>query len=283
MQRARNQNAATAARGVGVLMISVWVMRQHIVGRECGWVACGIGSGARSRHLAGRRRRRLASVMAEPVETPRRTLTRAVVPAVALAALAGLGALLVVSLDHDRQVSEAPPENCILGGAEQVGGPIELLDSAGAAVTQADFAGAPALVYFGFTHCPDVCPTTLYTLAEALALPGGYDVQSVLISLDPARDTPELMHAYVRTEGFPAGLVGLTGAPDQIAAATGAFRVSAERPPAEGAESVAYAINHSSFLYVMDGQWRTRAIIRTIGASPEQMAQCVSIALKELG
>ncbi len=216
--------------------------------------------------------------MPDPIETPRRNLTGAVVPALAAAALAGLGMLALVSQNRGRQGAEAPPENCILGGADLVGGPIELVDSNGASVTQADFAGEPAVVYFGFTHCPDVCPTTMYTLAEALAEPGGYDVQPVLVSVDPERDTPEIMGAYARTEGFPPGLLGLTGTPAQIEAAKGAFRVYGARAPLEGGNGT-YNIDHTSFLYVMDGQWRTRAIVRTIGASPEQVAACIAVGL----
>ncbi len=218
--------------------------------------------------------------MPDPIETPRRNLTGAVVPALAAAALAGLGMLALVSQNRGRQVAEPPPENCILGGAEQVGGPIELLDSNGATVSEADFAGKPAIVYFGFTHCPDVCPTTMYTLAEALAEPGGYDVQAVLVSVDPERDTPEIMGAYALTDGFPPGLSGLTGTPAQIEAAKRAFRVYGARAPAEGAPADSYNIDHTSFLYVMDGQWRTRAVIRTLGASPEQVAQCIAAGLE---
>ena len=218
--------------------------------------------------------------MAEPPETPRRNLTGAIVPALAAAALAGFGALLLVGRGGEAKQAEAPViENCILEGAEQVGGPVALVDANGASVTQADFAGEPAVVYFGFTRCPDVCPTTMYTLAEALARPGGYDVQSILVSVDPERDAPEVMGAYVRTEGFPPGLVGLTGAPAQVDAAKRAFRVYSARAPAEGAPADAYNVDHTSLLYVMDGQWRTRAIVRTIGASPEQVAQCIAAGL----
>jgi protein SCO1 len=213
--------------------------------------------------------------MADPVETPRRKLTGAVAPALAAAALAGLGALALVSLEKQ---APPPPENCILAGAEQVGGPISLRDANGAAVTEADFAGAPALVYFGFTHCPDVCPTAMYALAEALAEPGGYDVRSALITVDPARDTPEVMGAYARTEGFPPGLVGLSGTQAQIDAATRAFRVASARAP--GAAADAYNFDHSSLLYVMDGQWRTRAIVRTIGATPQHYAACIAAGLE---
>jgi protein SCO1/2 len=212
------------------------------------------------------------------METPRLNLTGAVVPALAAAALAAAGALFLAGRYGERQ-SAAPPviANCILEGAEEVGGPIALVDENGATVTQADFAGSPAVLYFGFTHCPDICPTTMYALAEALAAPGGYDAQPVLITLDPERDTPEVMGAYARTEGFPSGLVGLTGSRAQIDAAKQAFDVYSSRAP--GSTEDAYNIDHSSFLYVVDGQWRTRSIVNTVRASPNEIAQCIAAGL----
>lgn len=217
--------------------------------------------------------------MAEPVETPRRNLTGAVVPAVAAAALAALGVLLIVT--RNGGPTETPVvENCILEGADAVNGPIELVDSAGQTITQADFAGQPAVLYFGFTHCPDICPTSMYSLAAALAEPGGYDVQTVLISLDPERDTPQVMGAYAATEGFPSGLVGLTGSREQVDAAKASFHVYSARAPIEGAPADTYNVDHSSFLYVLDDQWRTRAIVNTVRATPEQVAQCIAAGLE---
>lgn len=221
--------------------------------------------------------------MSDKIEKPRRDLTGAVVPAVAVAGLAAVGAMLLVGVDWGRTEPQLPPGNCILAGAEEVGGPIDLVDGNGARVTEADFAGEPAVVYFGFTHCPDICPTSMYVLAEALAEPGGYDVTPVLISVDPARDTPEVMHAYTQTGGFPPGLIGLTGTEAQVDAAIDAFRAHASRAPIEGAADGAYNVDHSSFLYVMDGEWRTRSIVRTIGANPQQMAQCIAMGLERQG
>jgi protein SCO1/2 len=216
--------------------------------------------------------------MPDLTEAPRRSLTGAVIPAVAAAALVGAGALVIVGLGEQRGVPATPIENCILEGAEEVGGPIELVDSNGSTVTQADFAGAPAVIYFGFTHCPDVCPTTMYALAEALTGPDAFDVRTALISVDPQRDTPQVMGAYAETDGFPPGLVGLTGSEQQIEAAKRAFHVYAARAPIEGEDAI-YNVDHSSLAYVLDGQWRTRAIIRTTGATPMQYAQCIAAGL----
>lgn len=219
--------------------------------------------------------------MAEPIETPRRNLTGAVVPALAAAALAGFGALLLVARGGDRKQIETPlSENCILEGADEVGGPVALVDSNGAAVSEADFAGEPVVVYFGFTHCPAICPNSMYALAEALSQPGGYDVRAALITLDPVRDTPEVIGTYVRTEGFPPDLVGLTGTPAQVEAAKAAFHVFSARQATEGASADDYTVNHSSFFYVLDGAWRTRSIVRTEGASPADIAQCIAAGLE---
>lgn len=221
--------------------------------------------------------------MGDPPETPRRNLTGAMIPALAAAALAAVGAMLLAGRIGPEKAAGTPVvENCILEGAEEVGGPIALQDANGAAVTQADFAGEPAVVYFGFANCPDICPTTMYTLAEALEQPGGYDVQTIIVSLDPERDTPQVMGAYARTNGFPPGLVGLTGSRAQIDAAKAAFHVYSQRAEIEGAPTGVYNVDHSSFLYVMDPEWRTRSIVNTARATPEQMAACITAGLERI-
>lgn len=236
--------------------------------------------------------------MAEPVETPRRNLTGAIVPALAAAGLAALGALLIVGRNgEDGQTNAAVDLGpCILEHADAVGGPIDLVDANGARVTQADFAGQPAVVYFGFAHCPDVCPTTMYLVAEALASDNGYDVQPILITVDPQRDTPQVMGAYARTEGFPPGLVGLSGPVAQVEAAQRAFRVYSSRSPIQGAPDGTYNVDHSSLLYVMDANWNTVAIMPTMSradpndprspmvpAPVEQVSACIAAGLERGG
>lgn len=212
-----------------------------------------------------------------PTQKPKLDITGAIVPALAAAVAAGIGTLFLVG--QLPEASPAPPENCILQGAEQVGGPISLMDTRGQRVTQADFHRQPAVLYFGYTHCPDVCPTTMYALAQALAAPGGYDIQPVLITVDPQRDTPEVLAQYARTNGFPTGLQGLTGSLTEVQAAEAAFRVYTHVQPVEGAPADAYNVDHTSFLYVMDGQWRTRAIVNSAQATPAQIAQCIAAGL----
>jgi protein SCO1/2 len=232
--------------------------------------------------------------MGEP-ETPRRNLTAAVVPALAAAALAAVGAMLLVGQNGAERAKQASvPRDCIIENADGVGGAIDLLDSNGSRVTQADFAGEPAVIYFGFTHCPDICPTSMYAVAEALAQPGGYDVQPILITVDPERDTPARMGEYVRTGGFPEGLSGLSGTRPQIDAAASAFQVTQMRmPPEAGAPADQYAVNHSSMLYVVDANWRTVSIMQTLNradpmdprsplvpASPQAIAACIAAGLE---
>ncbi|MGD9814111.1 MAG: SCO family protein [Hyphomonadaceae bacterium] len=223
-------------------------------------------------------------------ETPRRNLTRAVVPALAAAVLAGLGTMLVVGRNGD---DVAVGRECTLGGLQQIGGPIDLVGGDGAAVTQADFAGRPTVVYFGFAHCPDVCPTSMLTLAEALKQVRT-DVRPVLVTVDPERDTPALMRDYVQTSGFPPGLIGLSGSREQVDAAIAAFRVTAVRANIPGAPDDVYNVDHSSFLYVLDGNWRTVSIVQTIrrereddprspmiAVPPAEIAACISAGLRQ--
>lgn len=215
-----------------------------------------------------------------PAEAPRRGLTSAIVPALAAAALAGAGALMLVNQSGHR-AAEAPIEGCILRNVDALGGPISLVDTNGGAVTQADFTDQPSIVYFGYTHCPDVCPTTMYALATALAEPGGYDIQPILITVDPERDTEPVLNQYVHTNGFPQGLIGLTGTPAQIDAAARAFQVVHQKAPIAGAPDNVYNVDHSSFLYVMDQHWRTRAVIATAGRTPQEIAQCAARGLDQ--
>ncbi len=227
-----------------------------------------------------------------PSETPRRNLTGAVVPALAAAALAGLGAMYFISQQRPGASAAAAPAGCILEHAGALGGAISLVDTHGTAMTEADFAGQPAVLYFGFTHCPDVCPTTMYVLNQALQLPEGYDVQPIMISVDPARDTPEAMARYVTTDGYPEGLIGLTGNEAQVTSAAQAFQVSYSRGEANA--DGGYNVNHSSFLYVLDENWRTVAAMPTfrpgemrpdgttspmVSVEPQELAACIVAGL----
>lgn len=244
---------------------------------------------ARAALIAGRPR--LASLaMPSPAETPRRDLTTAAIPALFAAALAGFGALALVAINRGPEPAATAIPNCILGdNAAAVGGPIDLLDHNGARVTQADFAGEPVVVYFGFARCPDACPISMNLLSQALVAPGARDLRTALITVDPARDTPAVMRDYVMTSGFPPGLIGLTGSLAQIEAAKAAFDVRAAR---SSNDPQSYTIDHTSFFYVLDSQWRTVAIFPSVrrsdpqdpqsplvGAPVEDVAACIEAGL----
>ncbi|HTH96780.1 MAG TPA: SCO family protein, partial [Stellaceae bacterium] len=139
-----------------------------------------------------------------------------------------------------------------------VGGPFILVDGDGHTRTDKDFAGRWMLVYFGYTHCPDACPTTLNTVAEALdRMPANIraKVVPVFITVDPARDKPDIMKAYA--ESFGPEFVGLTGSDQQIKAVEQAYRVYVAKYPAKADGE--YEMDHSSIVYVMgpDGRYRS--------------------------
>lgn len=144
-----------------------------------------------------------------------------------------------------------------LGGV-QIGGPFHLVDQTGAPVTDATYRGRWLLVYFGYTFCPDVCPTELQTIAAALNKlgPDAAKVAPLFITVDPGRDTPEVMAKYVKL--FDDRIIGLTGTPAQIAEVAHAFRVYYAKVPAKDGEP--YVMDHSSFVYLMNPKGRLAAL-----------------------
>jgi protein SCO1/2 len=133
-----------------------------------------------------------------------------------------------------------------------IGGPFTLTDQTGKTVTDHTYDGSYRLIYFGYTFCPDACPTELQVIAQALETmgPDGAKVQPIFVTIDPARDTQQQMAKYVPL--FDKRLVGLTGSPEQIAAVAKAYKVYYSKAPATGADPNAYGMNHSSFVYLMD-------------------------------
>ncbi len=146
-------------------------------------------------------------------------------------------------------------------GGPVVGGPFSLVDGDGHTVTNQDFRGKYMLVYFGYTYCPDVCPTTLNAVAEALDKLGKQAdrLQPLFITIDPRRDTPAVMKQY--TASFTPSLLGLSGTPEQIAAVAKEYRVYyAEHRTGPGPND--YSMDHSSILYLMGPDGRFIAPIR---------------------
>jgi protein SCO1/2 len=149
-----------------------------------------------------------------------------------------------------------------------IGGPFELVDGTGRVVTDRDFRGKWMLVYFGYTHCPDACPTALQDMANALDLlgPKKKDAALLFVTVDPERDTPAVMKDYV--SNFEAPITALSGTPEQVAKAAKEYRVYyAKHPTKDGG----YDMDHSSIIYVMDpsGDFVTNFTHET---TPEQIA-----------
>ncbi|MFO1057640.1 MAG: SCO family protein [Dongiaceae bacterium] len=170
-------------------------------------------------------------------------------PALLLVAAAILGAALVAHayfFRDQRTTAAVDPA----AGPPAIGGPFTLQGANGATVTDRDYRGRWLLVYFGYTFCPDVCPTTLADMATALAEIGplAARIQPIFISVDPGRDSPEAAAAYARA--FDPRIVGLSGTPQEIAQAAAAYKVyySVHRT---GDGPGDYLLDHSAYLYVM--------------------------------
>ncbi|TVQ33215.1 MAG: SCO family protein [Geminicoccaceae bacterium] len=141
------------------------------------------------------------------------------------------------------------PTVLVESGRALVGGPFTLVDARGDVVTDADFQGKPFAVFFGFTHCPDICPTALWEMTLWIdALGDDADrMRFAFVTVDPARDTPEVMGAYVGS--FTDRIVPLTGSAEQIEAIVRAYRVYARKVPLENGD---YTMDHSTMVYLMD-------------------------------
>ena len=137
----------------------------------------------------------------------------------------------------------------ITSGAIAVGGPYALTDQNGDKRSSSDFRGKYQLIYFGYSFCPDVCPTTLGVMSQALDKMGvdADRIVPIFITIDPARDTPQVLKNYMAA--FGPRFVGLTGTPAEIAAAEKEYRVYAKKQPLDGKGN--YGMDHSSVIYLM--------------------------------
>ena len=136
---------------------------------------------------------------------------------------------------------------------DAIGGQFQLIDQNGRTVTDQDMKGRPFLVFFGFTHCPDVCPTTLFEVSEVLRKLGADAdrVGALFVTVDPERDTPDMMKDYLAS--FDPRLRGLTGDPAAIAAALKNYRVYSKKIMLDGGD---YTMDHSAIVYLMDKEGR---------------------------
>lgn len=136
----------------------------------------------------------------------------------------------------------------VAGGPGQIGGPFTLIDETGKQVTDKDVITKPSLLYFGYTFCPDVCPLDTSRNAEATELldERGVEITPVFISIDPARDTPEVVGEFA--DNLHERMIGLTGTPEQVKAASKAYRTYYKAQPAEDDY---YLVDHSTFSYLV--------------------------------
>ncbi len=149
-----------------------------------------------------------------------------------------------------------------------IGGPFQLTDQSGAVVTEKSLEGRPSLIFFGFTHCPDVCPTSLFEMSEVLRAMGkdADGVNAYFISVDPERDNPAAMKEYLSS--FDPHLKGLTGDPEVLAKVLTEYRVYAKKVPLKDGD---YTMDHTALVYLMDRNGRFVAPFN-LKRTPEEAA-----------
>jgi protein SCO1 len=164
-----------------------------------------------------------------------------------IGALAGVGVLLLTTPQGEQPVQSS--------GTALIGGPFLLTGTDGKTVTDRDFRGRYMLIFFGFTHCPDVCPAELQVIAQALDQLGdkAKKVVPIFITVDPERDTSAAMAEYVKS--FGPNFVGLTGSLEAIAAAAKAYRVAYSKVENKASPGD-YTVDHSALVYLMDPEGR---------------------------
>lgn len=141
------------------------------------------------------------------------------------------------------------PESFASPGSAAIGGPFNLTDQNGKPITERDLKGRPSLVFFGFTHCPEVCPTALFDISEVLTKLGqdAGKVNAVFITVDPERDTPAVLKDYLAS--FNPRLTGVGGDAEQLAAVAKAYRVYYKKVPTKDGD---YTMDHTAIVYLMD-------------------------------
>ena len=185
----------------------------------------------------------------------------------------GLGALVMAACDPSGQ--RASFKAVDITGADYASG-FDLTDADGQRRRLTDFAGKVTVVFFGFTHCPDVCPTTLLELAAVKKALGadGERVQGVFITVDPDRDTPPLLKAYV--DNFGAGFVALRGTADETRAVAKSFKVFYAKVP--GSTESSYSMDHTVGSYIFDAQGKIRLFTR-YGTGAEALTHDLKLLL----
>lgn len=158
----------------------------------------------------------------------------------------------------------------------KLGRDLDMLDTSGNRKTLADFKGKVSLIFFGYTQCPDVCPTAMAQAAQAIEILGdkAKDVEVIMISVDPERDTPEILDAYVHI--FNPNFIALTGDAKRLEKTARSFKAFYTKEPTANPEH--YAINHTSAFYLMDKNGDSRALLGPT-LTPEEMAHDIELLL----
>jgi protein SCO1/2 len=175
---------------------------------------------------------------------------------------------------------KAPKVRAPLGPKDPMepGGPFHLIDQDGKPVDDSLLQGKWTAIYFGYTFCPDVCPTTLQALAGGLAKMGakGKDVQTLFITIDPERDTPAQLKTYIASPVFPRPILGLTGTADQVAQAAKAYKVFY----AKAGTGANYLMDHQSIIYLMNPEGRLARPL-THDLTPDAIAHQIGDAMSQ--
>ena len=188
-----------------------------------------------------------------------------------VAILAAVAAVLIAgALIFNTGMFKSQPQ------ASLIGGPFQLVDQNGQPTTEKVLRGQWNAVFFGFTYCPDVCPGTLQALATASDQlgPKAKDLKIVFITVDPARDTPQQMKAYLSADNLPKNTLGLTGTPQQTAAAAKAYRVYYKKV-GDGPD---YTVDHTTVIYLVDPKGRFVKPL-AYGLPPEEIARQIKDAM----
>jgi protein SCO1/2 len=194
--------------------------------------------------------------MAAMNASQKRLLLPIAILALGLVALIGVVALILGGSGEQGRVSS-------------IGGPFSLTDQNGARVTEATYRGAPSIIFFGFTHCPDVCPTTLYELTQLYTALGkdADKLGAYFITVDPERDTPAILKDYLSS--CDPRISGLSGSRPEIDAALKSYRVYSKKQPQENGD---YSMDHSAIVYLMDKQGRFVTALN-LQSPPEAVAR----------
>ena len=194
-----------------------------------------------------------------------------------IGAVAAVAAVLAAGLLVWRPTGNGPKDASTAIAPSDIGGPFHLVDQSGAAVDQRILRGKWSAVFFGYTYCPDVCPTTLAVLGQAVSDLGAdaSRFQVVFITVDPERDTPAALNGYLASATFPKGARGLTGSPRQIAAVARAYHVYYQKVP----QGSSYSMDHSAVVYLMDPSGRFARPL-DVGVAPPRIAGQIRDAMR---